>query len=143
MKFDLHAGLGKLAELTNFSFILDILNIVVIVLLVVFVLKGNVGGARDKVVTATESLVDSARMPTNRIRARYLLEEETLVPFAPEADVEGEDTKEIAKYGNEKFDIIGDDDMDREGKIIAMEEKAERRGFDMDFFEIRPYADEE
>lgn len=100
INIDLKAGLGKLAELTNFSFILDIANIVILVLLVVFVLKKNVGGARDKVVTASDVLVDSAKLPTNRIRARYLLEEDTLVPFAPEADVGGVDEVAMAAYGS-------------------------------------------
>lgn len=126
------AGIGGL---TNMSFMLDLVNILVIWVVVTYVIKKNVDGDAIRGVvaraTASETMLDSAKLPANRIRARYNLESDTLLPY--KFEISGNDTKEIANHGNEKFGAIEDDDMDRKGKIIAMKKDATSDGYDLEY----------
>ena len=139
MKFDLHGGLGKFAKLTNFSFILDIVNIAVLLVLIIFVLKNNTGGVRDRVVSATEVLVDSSTLPSNRIRARYLLEQDTKMPFDVNENPEGTESLELANY-KPSGDTGADDDerqlkrakSERSDARKALEKRVKDAGYDMD-----------
>jgi hypothetical protein len=139
VKQSLEQGLGKIAKLTNFSFVLDIINLTVIVLLVIFVLAKNTGGVRDKVVTATESLVDSSTLPSNRIRARYLLEQDTQMSFDVNENPEGTESLELATYKS-SGDTGADDDKrqlerakrERAGMMTTLEKRVKASGFDMD-----------
>lgn len=121
-------ALGKIAKLTNFSFILDIVNVVVIMALVIFVLKNNTGRVRDVVVSATDSLVDSSTMPSNRIRARYLLEQDTKMPFDVNENPEGAESLELATY--KPSGDTGADDDERQLKRAKSERSAVRKSIE-------------
>tara|TARA_B110000285_G_scaffold233647_1_gene308058 strand:+ start:2185 stop:2490 length:306 start_codon:yes stop_codon:yes gene_type:complete len=77
------------------SFVLDIVNLVLILAIVVYMLaKDDV--MRGKVASAMDVLGDTAKLPTTRIRARYNVDSEFDTVFKTE--VMGDDENEIAAF---------------------------------------------
>lgn len=129
--------------LCNLNIVLNVANLLVALGVVLYfaTMRDVSDTTKRPAVDASSVMRDASTLPSNRIRATYLLEDDVKKGY--ETEVLGEDPMDIAEFDSEyRYSLLNTNvitkALDRRAAIKELEADVARAGYDMDSFNILP-----